>query len=167
MSAENNLGGQWEQMPLIHTPKELKKIAHGLTDKDHPYLGGEHGATGNLDDPNNNQLTYMGGNKDSAAGECDRACRVAHEFLPPGSHQVIYDDHPKGYNHFVHHVPTTEGMHVVDYTQRQFNAHSKFPVVEPMKTFHNRQSMKQFGTMKTKNINYYRADKEGTIDPNQ
>ena len=39
MAAENNLGGQWEQMPLIHTPKELKKIAHGLTDKDHPYLG--------------------------------------------------------------------------------------------------------------------------------
>jgi hypothetical protein len=87
--------------------------------------------------------------------------------LPPGAHQVIYDDHPKGYNHFVHHVPTTEGMHVIDYTQRQFNAHSKFPVVEPMKTFQNRQSMKQFGTMKSKNINLYRADKEGNIDPNQ
>jgi hypothetical protein len=36
-----------------------------------------------------------------------------------------------------------------------------------MKTFQNRQSMKQFGTMKTKNIDYYRADKEGNIDPNQ
>jgi hypothetical protein len=70
-------------------------------------------------------------------------------------------------NHFVHHVPTTEGMYVVDYTQRQFNANAKFPVVEPMAKFQARQSMQPFQTMKSKNIKMYRADKEGNIDPNQ
>jgi len=159
--------GVWKQEPLINTPRELTHIAKSLTDKDHPELGGEHGATGNLKDPYNNQLRYMGGSKESADGECDRACRYAHDYLPHGSHVVEYRNDKDLQNHYVHHVPTTEGMHVVDYTQKQFNANAKFPVVEKMDKFQERKSMKKFETMATKNISYYRADKEGNIDPNQ
>jgi hypothetical protein len=165
--AQEFVKGVWKQEPLIHTPQELTHLATSLTDKNHPELGREHGATGDLSDPYNNQLRYLGGTKESAAGECDRACRYVHDYLPHGSHQVIYNDHPRQWNHFVHHVPTTEGMYVVDYTQRQFNANAKFPVVEPMAKFQARQSMKQFKTMQSKNINLYRADKEGNINPNQ
>ncbi len=163
--------GVWKQEPLINTPRELTHIAKSLTDKDHPELGGEQGATGNLNDPNNNQLAYMGGNKESAAGECDRACRYAHDHLPHGSHVVEYRrDHTgkdKFANHYVHHVPTTEGMYAVDYTQRQFNAKAKFPVVEKMGKFQNRKSMSKFDTMHSSRVDLYRADKEGNIYPEQ
>jgi hypothetical protein len=163
--------GVWKQEPLIHTPKELTHIAKSLTSKDHPELGGEHGATGNLNDPNNNQLAYMGGNKESAAGECDRACRYAHDHLPHGSHVVEYRRDHTGKNefanHYVHHVPTTEGMYAVDYTQRQFNAKAKFPVVEKMGKFQNRKSMSKFDTMHSDRVDLYRADKEGNIYPEQ
>jgi hypothetical protein len=163
--------GVWKQEPLIHTPRELTHLAKSLTDKDHPELGGEHGATGNLNDPNNNQLAYMGGNKESAAGECDRACRYAHDHLPHGSHVVEYRRDHTGKdefaNHYVHHVPTTEGMYAVDYTQRQFNAKAKFPVVEKMGKFQNRKSMSKFDTMHSGRVDLYRSDKEGNIYPEQ
>ena len=158
--------GHWKQEPLFYTPRELKSLAQKNLDPHHPELGN----AGNWDDPDhpgNNFLHHIGSNKESAAGECDKACRMVHDELPHGSHQVIYDDHPKGWNHFVHHVPTTEGMYAVDYTQRQFNARAKFPVVEPMAKYQARQSMRKFQTMKTKNIDLYRSDKEGNIDPNQ
>ena len=163
--------GVWKQEPLIHTPRELTHIAKSLTDKDHPELGGEHGATGDLKDPYNNQLRYLGGNKESAEGECDRACRYAHDHLPHGSHVVEYRRDHTGKdefaNHFVHHVPTTEGMYAVDYTQRQFNARAKFPVVEKMGKFQNRKSMSKFDTMHSNRVDLYRADKEGNIYPEQ
>ena len=163
--------GVWKQEPLIHTPRELTHIAKSLTDKDHPDLGGSRGATGNLNDPYNNQLTYMGGNKESADGECDRACRYAHDHLPHGSHVVEYRRDHTGKddfaNHYVHHVPTTEGIYAVDYTQRQFNAKAKFPVVEKMGKFQNRKSMSKFDTMHSDRVNLYRADKEGNIYPEQ
>ena len=158
--------GVWKQEPLLHTPRELQSLAQKNLDPHHEELG----KTGDWSDPShpgNNALWRMGIDKESAEGECDKACRWVHDSLPHGSHQVIYDDHPKGWNHFVHHVPTTEGMHVVDYTQRQFNARAKFPVVEPMGKYQARQSMQQFQTMKTKNLHLYRADKEGNLDPNQ
>jgi hypothetical protein len=153
--------GVWKQEPLLHTPQELTHIAKSLTLDTHPDIGGVNS------DGSGNALTERGSSKENAAGECDKACRIAHDYLPHGSHQVIYDDHPRQINHFVHHVPTTEGMYVVDYTQKQFNANAKFPVVEPMGKFQARQSMKQFGTMKSSKIDLYRADKEGNVDPNQ
>ena len=163
--------GVWKQEPLIHTPRELTHIAKSLTDKDHPELGGEQGATGDLKDPYNNHLRYLGGNKESADGECDRACRYAHDYLPHGSHVVEYRRDHTGKdefaNHYVHHVPTTEGMYAVDYTQRQFNANAKFPVVEKMGKFQNRKSMSKFDTMHSDRVNLYRADKEGNIYPEQ
>lgn len=163
--------GVWKQEPLIHTPRELTHIAKSLTDKDHPELGGEQGATGDLKDPYNNHLRYLGGNKESADGECDRACRYAHDHLPHGSHVVEYRRDHTGKdefaNHYVHHVPTTEGMYAVDYTQRQFNANAKFPVVEKMGKFQNRKSMSKFDTMHSDRVNLYRADKEGNIYPEQ
>jgi hypothetical protein len=164
--SEEFVKGVWKQEPLLHTPQELTHLAQKNLSPHHEGLGNKK----EWDDPNhpgNNELHYRGNNKDSAAGECDTACRIVHDYLPHGSHQVIYDDHPRQWNHFVHHVPTTEGMYVVDYTQRQFNANAKFPVVEPMGKFQARQSMKQFGTMKSSKIDLYRADKEGNIDPNQ
>ena len=163
--------GVWKQEPLIHTPRELTHIAKSLTDKDHPELGGEQGATGDLKDPYNNHLRYLGGNKESADGECDRACRYAHDYLPHGSHVVEYRREHTGKdefaNHYVHHVPTTEGIYAVDYTQRQFNAKAKFPVVEKMGKFQNRKSMSKFDTMHSNRVNLYRADKEGNIYPEQ
>ena len=85
MAAENNLSkGQWEQIPLIHTPKEIHGIAHDLLREDHPHLGGMYA------DGSGNDLRYRGENKESAAGECDKACRLAHEHLPHGSHVVEY-----------------------------------------------------------------------------
>jgi hypothetical protein len=153
--------GVWKQEPLLHTPKELTHLAKSLTADTHPDLGEVNS------DGSGNFLKERGNDKESAAGECDKACRLAHDYLPHGSHKVIYDDHPRQINHFVHHVPTTEGMYAVDYTQRQFNANAKFPVVEPMAKFQARQSMKQFGTMKSKNIHLYRSDKERNIYPEQ
>ena len=158
--------GVWKQEPLLHTPRELTHLAKSLLDPKHPELGGEHGSTGNVKDPENNWLMYMGGNKDSAAGECDEACNWVHDFLPHGSHQVMYDN-ARFANHYVHHVPTTEGMYVVDYTQRQFNANAKLPVVEPMAKYWSRKSTKQFQRMHSSNIDLYRSDKKGNIDPNQ
>jgi hypothetical protein len=159
--AEHFAKGVWKQEPLIHTPKELTHLAKSLTADTHEELGGVYG------EGEGNFLKDIGSSKENAAGECDKACRMVHDYLPHGSHEVIYDDHPRQFNHFVHHVPTTEGMYAVDYTQKQFNANAKFPVVEPMAKFQSRQSMQQFGTMKSSNIHLYRADKEGNIDPKQ
>ena len=151
--------GVWKQEPLIHTPQELTHLAKSLTSHTHPEFGGENGPfplTGpyatSPDNPENNQLRYMGGNKESAAGECDKACRMVHDHLPHGSHVKEYrvgwgtdsKDKPRYGNHFVHHVPTTEGMYVVDYTHRQFNANAHFPVVEPQDKFEARKSMKSY-----------------------
>jgi hypothetical protein len=143
MAAENNLSkGQWEQIPLIHTPKEVHGIAHDLLREDHPHLGGMYA------DGSGNDLRYRGENKESAAGECDKACRLAHEHLPHGSHVVEYrraTTHPDRFtNHFVHQIPTTSGMYTVDYTQRQFNDNAKFPVVEPTEKYETRKSMKPY-----------------------
>ena len=132
--SDNFVTGVAKQEPRLHTPKELHNLAKSLTDTAHPDLGGDV-----------NELSYRGANKESAEGECDKACRIAHDFLPHGSHQVMYDEHPRQINHFVHHVPTTEGTYVVDFTQRQFNAKAKFPVVEPVEKYNKRQSMKKFG----------------------
>lgn len=155
--AEEFVKGVWKQEPLIHTPQELTHLAKSLTSHTHPDFGGENGPfplTGpyatSPDNPENNQLRYMGGNKESAAGECDKACRMVHDYLPHGSHVKEYRqgyDQNKPHlfgNHFVHHVPTTEGMYVVDYTHRQFNANAKFPVVEPQDKFEARQSMRNY-----------------------
>jgi hypothetical protein len=131
--------GYWKQQPLIHTPAELHSIAKSLLDPEHPEIAGHY------DDPttpDNNYLHYLGNNKESAAGECDTACSYAHDHLPHGSHITEYQGETE--NHFVHHVPTTHGMFVVDYTHRQFNARAKFPVVEPQNKFEARQSMRRF-----------------------
>lgn len=143
MAAEDNLSkGQWEQIPLFHTPKELHTIAHSLLRDDHPHIGDMNA------DGSGNDLRYRGENKESAEGECDKACRIAHDHLPHGSHVVEYrreHTRPDRFtNHFVHQVSTTSGMYTIDYTQRQFNDNAKFPVVEPTEKFENRQSMKPY-----------------------
>jgi hypothetical protein len=135
MAAQDHLGRQWEQIPLIHTPKELKKVAHSLLDGDHEELGyTTKWGKGNV-------VQDIGEYKDSASGECDGVCRDVGPFLPHGSHMVRYHDDDE-YDHYVHHVPTTEGLHVVDYTQRQFNNNASFPVVEHEKKFSQRKSMR-------------------------
>jgi hypothetical protein len=141
--SEEFVKGVWRQEPLIHTPQELTHLAKNLTSDSHPEFG-----TGSP--IGTNELGYLAGDKDSASGECDTACRMVHDYLPHGSHIKEYR---KGYdqntphvfgNHFVHHVPTTEGMYVVDYTHRQFNANAKFPVVEPQDKFEARKSMRHY-----------------------
>jgi hypothetical protein len=141
--------GVWKQEPLIHTPRELTHLAKSLTSDSHPDLG-----TGSP--LNTNELGYLAGDKWSAEGECDKACRMVHDYLPHGSHVKEYRDsnannHQFG-NHYVHHVPTTEGMHVVDYTHRQFNARAKFPVIEPQEKFEARKSMQRFS--KNRDVDY-------------
>lgn len=163
--SEDFTKGHWRQLPLFHTPRELKSIAQKALDPNHPELGN----AGNWNDPNhpgNNFLHHIGNNKESAAGECDKACRMVHDELPHGSHIVMYDSENKG-NHFVHHVPTTEGMYVVDYTQRQFNSKAKFPVVEPMGKYWSRKSIQKFPTMRTDKIDLYRKGEGGGIASNQ
>lgn len=155
--------GHSKQLPLFHTPRELKSIAQQNLSPHHEELGN----TGEFDPPShpgNNSLYRMGIDKESASGECDKACRYVHDDLPHGSHQVTYADHPKGWNHYVHHVPTTHGMYVVDYTQRQFNAKAKFPVVEPMEKYQKRQSMKKFKTMASNKIDSYKFHDDGTVE---
>lgn len=147
--AEEFVKGVWKQEPLIHTPQELTHIAKSLLHPNHPDIGGQY-TDEPTDNPDNNFLHYMGNNKESAEGECDKACRYAHDFLPHGSHVKEYRDpgaNNRQYgNHYVHHVPTTDGMYVVDYTQRQFNANAKFPVVEPKDKYEARQAMRRFST---------------------
>jgi hypothetical protein len=133
--------GVWKQEPLIHTPQELTHLAKSLTSDTHPEFG-----TGSP--IGTNELGYLAGDKWSAEGECDKACRMVHDHLPHGSHVKEYRDsgasnHQYG-NHYVHHVPTTSGMYVVDYTHRQFNANAHFPVVEPQDKFEARKSMQRF-----------------------
>ena len=90
------------------TPKALKALAKGLLDPSHPDFGGQ-GQFNDPSDPSNNVIHYIGNNKESAEGECDSVCRYVHDHLPHGSHVVVSDNPDKGINHFVHHVPTTEG----------------------------------------------------------
>lgn len=156
-----NKGG-WEQPPLIHTPQELHGIAKGLLSPNHEEFGeGTH----------HNSLSLMGGDKESAEGECDRACRWVHDYMPHGSHVVEYrtlpDKHGMGSNHFVHHVPTTDGTYVVDYTQRQFQGNAKLPVVEHFSEYGNRRSMQKFKQLNMKHPENYRNHPDGTIDYNQ
>lgn len=121
------------------TPKALKALAKGLLDPSHPDLGGQYN---DPSDPSNNVIHHIGNNKESAEGECDSVCRYVHDHLPHGSHVVVYDNPDKGINHFVHHVPTTEGTHVVDFTHRQFRSNAPFPLVEPVDRFEARRSMR-------------------------
>lgn len=92
--------------------------------------------------PGDNPLVDIGKTRYSASGMCDKACRWAHEFLPHGRHEIEYKSDDG--NHVVHHVPTTEGMYVVDYSHRQFKESAAFPVVQPLEEFKNRPEFKKY-----------------------
>lgn len=153
--SEEFVKGVWRQEPLIHTPQELTHLAKNLTSDTHPEFGeqGQYGAWGGS---GGNELKYEAGDKDSASGFCDSACRMVHDYLPHGAHMKEYRRIPtrndEFINHFVHHVPTTDGMYVVDYTHRQFQKNAKFPVVEPQEKFDNRPTMKRF--VRQRNVDY-------------
>jgi hypothetical protein len=162
MTTDNLSPKQWKQEPLLHTPRELHKIASSLLDPNHPDLSGHYDDPSH---PDNNYLHYIGNNKESAAGECDSACRMVRNQLPQGSHEVIYTNHTNRTTHHVIHVPTTEGMHTVDYTHRQFQSNAKFPVVEATEKFHTRMSRFGFDTMDAEpgHQEHYKTDSEGNL----
>jgi hypothetical protein len=87
----------------------------------------------------------------SAKGDCGSATAIAHPFMPKGSAIVKYmmpHFREKGQGdedslvHFVHHVPTTKGVYVVDFTHSQFRSNSGV-IVEPAEKYANRGAIKK------------------------
>lgn len=136
----SNLGKQWVQDPLIMTPKELTEHVKGAI-KDTPYK------------------TTMESIQREPSGQCYDATCLVHGSMPHGSHVAVYGGkhyNPESTNeadwysnHFIHHVPTTEGMHAVDLTHRQFDKTADMPLIEPLKKFQERSGMKGFRTLST------------------
>lgn len=136
----NNLGRQWKQDPLIMTPKELEGHVQNVIESN------PHRTT------TERVLKYP-------HGACYDAACLVHGYMPHGSHIAVYggkhynekSENPQDWysNHVVHHVPTTEGMHAVDITHKQFEPSAKTPLVEPLEKFQERKSMKGFRTLRT------------------
>jgi hypothetical protein len=134
---------EFDQAKLV-TPKELKAIAKGLISVDHPGFG-ENGIDRNTGEPGENYLQYSYGNKWGATGECDKAADAVEPYLPDYRSGQLEFKHPiTKENHYVNVVHTTEGLHVVDFTHKQFNDNAKFPLVEPYEKFVKRVSMKGY-----------------------
>ena len=134
------LGKQWKQDPLIMTPSELKSHVKSAIENT-PYK------------------TSMERIQRNPSGECYDATCLIHGNMPHGSHVAVYGGrHHNPYstrsadwysNHFLHHVPTTEGMYAVDLTHKQFDSKAKMPLVEPLNKFQERKQMKKFRTVST------------------
>jgi hypothetical protein len=140
VSALDNLGRQWKQDPLIMTPKEVENHVQGII-RSNPFRTTTERI---LNNPH---------------GSCYDATCLIHGDMPHGSHVAVYggkhynpnSQNPRDWysNHFVHHVPTTEGMHAVDLTHRQFDSSEKTPLVEPLQKFQDRKVMRGFRTLRT------------------
>lgn len=132
----SNLGKQWVQDPLIMTPKELTEHVKGAI--------------------KNTNYEHI---KEDPSGKCYDATCLVHSSMPHGSHVAVYGGkhhNPASTNeadwysnHFIHHVPTTEGMHAVDLTHRQFDKNAEMPLVEPLKRYQERHQMKGYRTLNT------------------
>ena len=89
------------------------------------------------------------GDKETATNSCFHAVSRVHSFLPQGSKIVRimttdFRGNPElGGHHYLHHVPTTEGPYVVDFTHRQFDENAPHPLVEPVEAFNQRKAAQQ------------------------
>lgn len=78
-----------------------------------------------------------------ASGECHNSTMYfLHDSAVPGSHREWRTD--GGHNHVAAVVPTTEGDHVVDFTFRQFDKQSEWPVIEPADQYEQRMQQRGF-----------------------
>jgi hypothetical protein len=83
---------------------------------------------------------------DTPSDACQQATLLAHPYMPKGSRIVKMmtgEGIEDGGNHFVHHVPTTEGPYVVDFTHGQFDPNINGPIVEPLDSFNQRYAAQQ------------------------
>ena len=135
MSASDNLSKQLDDHKLV-TPEHLKKIVKHFS-----------------------KTTEVQEEVDSwkdpisrGSGNCARSAAIIHKWLPVGSETVQYDGgkwNAHDYtNHFVNHVPTTEGTYVVDLTHGQFHEKAPLTVVEHVNDYHSRDHIKAFGNLK-------------------
>jgi len=125
-------------MPL--TPAELHAHVQGLMSSEAPA-----GSSGR---PLAKMLEHL-----SSPNMADNACfsvtSMMHKFLPEGSRMVrmmmqYSEGNPVlGGHHYLHHVPTTEGPYVVDFSHRQFDPEAPHPLVEPVEAFNQREAAQQ------------------------
>lgn len=135
------------------TPEQLHAHVQDMLSDTHPKLTNPRLRT------ENNRLTWQENVLANyrlpftAKGDCGAATAIAHPFMPKGSTIVKYmvpDVHPKYKDqgdenslvHFVHHVPTTKGTYVVDFTHSQFRSNSGV-IVEPVEKYANRGAIKK------------------------
>lgn len=95
----------------------------------------------------NSEPTPMGevlthhGYSSLAKGNCLRIAGLVHPHMPAGSKIVQMTDADNASEHYVHHVPTTEGPYVVDFTHSQFDPSGRSgPIVEPLGAFNERKA---------------------------
>jgi hypothetical protein len=140
------------------TPEQLRVIANNALNVkiEAPDFGsktvGEIGAT----------------NKD-ARGWCAFVSDAVHPHMPEGSHVLAFS-RTKKYStnfHAVNLVPTTEGLHVVDFTHKQFHHAVAFPLIEPLEKFMNRKAIKRLSEAAETEEDYtthYRKTEEHRLD---
>lgn len=138
------------------TPKELYSHVTSLMSSNVPtdFYDSEHIPLGEV-------LTHHGYST-LAKGSCLRIAGLMHPHLPSGSKIVQMTDSDNASEHYVHHVPTTEGPYVVDFTHAQFEPSGRSgPVVEPLGTFNERQASKNRVNRRTLTTN--QAEKAASI----
>lgn len=140
------------------TPAELGRIAQNLVNLriKLPDLGGV-------------TVGEIGSTKEAAKRRCYLVSEEVHPFLPEGSHVMVFSkiSGNKTDLHASNIVPTTEGPHVVDFTHRQFDSTSPFPLVEPLQTFLKRKPIKELFVSPETEFHYtthYRATEEHRLD---
>lgn len=86
-----------------------------------------------------------------ARNNCLQITSTVHPFMPDGSKIVhlVHNTALIGGNHLLHHVPTTEGPYVVDFTHRQFDDNAPHPLVESLSDFNLRQAGQQYSYSRT------------------
>jgi hypothetical protein len=81
----------------------------------------------------------------NAEGECDGCVsRFGEKSGIKNLKQQWYMDPNTGYNHVVHHIDTSVGPHVVDFTFRQFDPVAPHPLVEPVTHYESRPQLRKY-----------------------
>jgi hypothetical protein len=119
----------------LMTPEELHAHIAGLMSSQEPvaFFSSDKEPLGKI-------LTYHGAST-IARGSCLKVAGLVHPYLPAGSKIVQIANEDMGSEHYLHHVPTTEGPYAVDFTHSQFEPNGRSgPVVEALSDYNQRKA---------------------------
>jgi hypothetical protein len=129
------------------TPEQLHAHVQGLMSSQEPVpISGSGGETRPM-----SKILKNVSSPEMAADACLHVTSMVHKFMPKNSRMVrmTQEENLMGGHHYLHHVPTTEGPYVVDFTHRQFDESAPHPLVEPLNDFNQRKAAKQRAVTKT------------------